>query len=133
MPSVVADTHALVWYASDRSRLSAPAAQRMDEAVAAGLAVVVSAITLVELVYLAEKGRLPHEALVRLDGLLDDPHSPVAVAPVDRGVARVVERIARSQVPDMPDRIIAATALHLGLPLVSRDRRIQASGIDVVW
>jgi predicted nucleic acid-binding protein len=33
----------------------------------------------------------------------------------------------------MPDRIIAATALHLGLPLVTRDLRIQASGIPTIW
>jgi predicted nucleic acid-binding protein len=26
----------------------------------------------------------------------------------------------------MPDRIIAATAVHLGLPLITRDRRLQA-------
>jgi predicted nucleic acid-binding protein len=33
----------------------------------------------------------------------------------------------------MPDRIIAATALHLGVPLVSRDRKIQASSIHTIW
>jgi len=33
----------------------------------------------------------------------------------------------------MPDRIIAATALHLGLPLVTRDQRIAAAGIKTVW
>jgi predicted nucleic acid-binding protein len=29
----------------------------------------------------------------------------------------------------MPDRIIAATALHLGVPLVTRDLNIRASGV----
>ncbi len=33
----------------------------------------------------------------------------------------------------MPDRIIAATALHLGLPLVTRDRRLQAAIIQTIW
>jgi predicted nucleic acid-binding protein len=33
----------------------------------------------------------------------------------------------------MPDRIIAATALNLGLPLVTRDRRLQAAGIQTIW
>jgi len=36
-------------------------------------------------------------------------------------------------VPDMPDRIIAATALHLDLPLVTRDRAIQAAGLKAIW
>jgi predicted nucleic acid-binding protein len=29
--------------------------------------------------------------------------------------------------------IIAATALHLGLPLVTRDRRLQAAGLQTIW
>ena len=33
----------------------------------------------------------------------------------------------------MPDRIIAATALHLGLPLITRDQRIQSAGIKTIW
>ncbi len=36
-------------------------------------------------------------------------------------------------VPELPDRIIAATALYLGLPLISRDRAIQQASIEVVW
>jgi PIN domain nuclease of toxin-antitoxin system len=37
-------------------------------------------------------------------------------------------------VPDMPDRIIAATALLLGLPLLARDRRIgQLTSIHSLW
>ncbi|PJB74400.1 MAG: PIN domain nuclease, partial [Armatimonadetes bacterium CG_4_9_14_3_um_filter_58_7] len=35
--------------------------------------------------------------------------------------------------PDMPDRIIAATALHLGLSLVTRDSKIQGCGIPTIW
>jgi predicted nucleic acid-binding protein len=34
----------------------------------------------------------------------------------------------------MPDRIIAATALQLGLPLITRDEAIRRSGVvPVVW
>ncbi len=29
--------------------------------------------------------------------------------------------------------MIVATALSLGLPLVTRDRNIQAAGVPVVW
>jgi len=41
--------------------------------------------------------------------------------------------VPRAEVPDMPDRIIAATALHLGLPLISRDRKIQLAGLQTIW
>jgi PIN domain nuclease of toxin-antitoxin system len=33
----------------------------------------------------------------------------------------------------MPDRIIAATAMHLGLPLISRDSKIQVSNVHTIW
>jgi predicted nucleic acid-binding protein len=56
-------------------------------------------------------------------------------------IGLVVEPVDRATVPEMPDalraskaeRIIAATALHLGCPLVTRDRKIQAfNGITTI-
>ncbi|WP_437730494.1 hypothetical protein [Sorangium sp. So ce1335] len=43
-----------------------------------------------------------------------------------------VDRGARADVPDMPDRIIAATAVSLGVPLVTRDGKIGASGAQTM-
>jgi predicted nucleic acid-binding protein len=53
--------------------------------------------------------------------------------PLTMDVAVALSRIPRDQVPDMPDRVIAATALALGLPLVTRDGRIRASGVETIW
>jgi len=40
----------------------------------------------------------------------------------------------REAVPDMPDRIVAATALSLGLPLLSRDPAMgTVEGLEVIW
>jgi len=48
-------------------------------------------------------------------------------------VVEALSYIPREQVPDMPDRIIAATARYLDLPLISRDRKIQAANINIIW
>jgi len=53
--------------------------------------------------------------------------------PLDRYVAQALNHVARTEVPDMPDRIIAATALHLGIPLISRDGRIETSSLTTIW
>jgi len=53
--------------------------------------------------------------------------------PLDRYVAQALNHIARTEVPDMPDRIIAATALYLGIPLISRDGRIETSSLTTIW
>ena len=53
--------------------------------------------------------------------------------PLDRYVAQALNHVARTEVPDMPDRIIAATALYLGIPLISRDGRIETSSLTTIW
>lgn len=39
----------------------------------------------------------------------------------------------RQIVPEMPDRIISATALYLNLPLITRDAQIIASIVETIW
>lgn len=57
----------------------------------------------------------------------------LTVVPFDEIVAGYLHQVERSKVPDMPDRIIAATALSLGIPLISRDRKIQVSAVTTIW
>jgi PIN domain nuclease of toxin-antitoxin system len=33
----------------------------------------------------------------------------------------------------MPDRVIAATAIHFDVPIISRDGRIRAANLKTVW
>jgi PIN domain nuclease of toxin-antitoxin system len=53
--------------------------------------------------------------------------------PMDTAIVLALRQIPREQIPELPDRIIAATAVHLDLPLISRDRTIQASNIATIW
>ena len=41
--------------------------------------------------------------------------------------------VARVDIPDMPDRIVAATAVYFGVPAISRDGRIRTSTVQTVW
>ena len=103
------------------------------EAANRGEPVGVPTISLVEIVYLTEKGRIPEAALETLERELKVPGSVLATVPLDQNVALSIRKIDRATVPDLPDRIIAATALHLGVPLISRDRKIQVSGVKTIW
>ena len=133
MATVVADTHAAVWYLTNSPRLSSAAAKALDNASAAGDSILVPSISLVELTYLVEKGRVPAEARKRLVDALAGPDGPYELAPLDGRVAAAVELIDRDVVPDLPDRVIAATALSSGAALVSRDGRIRASQVRTTW
>lgn len=133
MPAVAVDTHAIVWYLAADPRLSANAADALNTATTAGEFIHVPSICLVELTYLVEKGRLPTAARKRLIQALDDPATPCLLAPLDRLVADALQSVSRSEVPDLPDRIVTATALALRVPLISRDSKIRATQIQTIW
>jgi predicted nucleic acid-binding protein len=80
-----------------------------------------------------EKGILPAEARQVLIDSLDHPNDPYELVALDRRVADALESVPRDEVPDLPDRVIAATALALRVPLVTRDRKILASSIQTIW
>ncbi|MGH9935177.1 MAG: type II toxin-antitoxin system VapC family toxin [Blastocatellia bacterium] len=133
MIRAVADTHAILWYLYNDPRLSATAGATMDSAVQAGDEIAISSISLVEIAYLVEKNRVASDAFDRVVAELNAADTSLQEINLDQQVADKLRRIDRAQVPDMPDRIIAATALMIGAPVISRDRKIRASVITTIW
>jgi PIN domain nuclease of toxin-antitoxin system len=105
----------------------------IDGAAIGGVPTYISAISLVEVVYLVERGRIAADAFQRFVDELRQDNPAFVIVPLNFMIANVLREIPRDIVPDMPDRIIAAMALHLGLPLITRDRRLQAVGIRTIW
>jgi PIN domain nuclease of toxin-antitoxin system len=129
----VADTHAAIWFLSGDPRLSVTAKEFIDKAAQARKKIVISAISLAEVVYLVEKKRLPSSAFDDLKGALSNPNHVLEEAPFTIEVAEAMRKVARDDVPDMPDRIVSATAVFLGVPLISRDGKIRASTVQTIW
>lgn len=105
----------------------------VDGAAASGTPTYISAVSLVEVVYLVERGRIAADAFARFVTEIEEPSPAFTVVALDYRIASIMREIPRDLVPDMPDRIIAPTAMHLGLPLVTRDRRLQSAGIKTIW
>lgn len=134
MSAIVADTHAVIWHLRDPNRLSLDAAIALNSAVNNGYQIYLSAISIIEITYLVEKNKIPSIALEQLLTGLTTPDVSLTVVPIDLMVARAFSEIPRLIVPEMGDRIIAATALYLGLPLVTKDHKIQSlSVIQTIW
>ena len=129
----VADTHTALWHLFDDARLSVRAGDFIDKAAAARRRIAVSSISLAEVVYLIEKNRLPPSVYDDLKRALGDPDHVLKEAPLTIEIVDALRQVPRVAVPDMPDRIVAATALYFGVPVISRDGRIRASGLNTVW
>ena len=113
--------------------LSTSARVAFETAENTGQPIYVSSIVIVEIRYLVEKGTITEADYQTTVTLLRDPTTALTVVPLDTDNADALKQIARTDVPDMPDRIIAATAKHLGLPLIAKDSKITASGIAAIW
>jgi PIN domain nuclease of toxin-antitoxin system len=129
----VADTHTALWYLLKNPRLSSTARQFIDTAAAAGHDIALSSISLAEIVYLVEKNRLPVSAYDELKRAIADPEFVMEEAALTADIVDAMRLVSRDEVPDMPDRLIAATGVCLGAPVISRDGRIRAASLQTIW
>jgi PIN domain nuclease of toxin-antitoxin system len=79
MSAVLADTHTIVWYFNPPGKLTPAAMAALDGATQAGAPIYVVAISIVEVIYLVEKGRLQPPTLARLLDALADPHVTLSI------------------------------------------------------
>lgn len=123
MNAVVVDTHVLVWLLSKSRQLGTGALDAIKGAASLNL-LYVSAITPWEIAMLVSKGRLTLgrdvgewlDMALALPGFRLEPLSPV--------IAVASSRLPGEINSDPADRIIVATARHLGVPLVTADENL---------
>jgi PIN domain nuclease of toxin-antitoxin system len=117
------DTHALVWSVEERPRLGSVAKRAIN--IAARLnRIAVSAISPWEIALLVSKGRLnlSTEVMVWVREVLAKPG--VSLIPLDPEIAIASTRLPFDIHADPADRILVATARHLGATLVTADHAL---------
>jgi PIN domain nuclease of toxin-antitoxin system len=133
---VVADTHALLWYLLDDPdrRLSPDARTALEQAESTN-GIAVSVASVVDLWYVIRtRGTFTDDQLDQVLRLLRDPETSLEAEPISLDVAGAFRQIPRDALGDPWDRFITATAMALGLPLVTRDWRIRESGlVETIW
>ena len=123
--SVLLDTHVLVWHIEGSKKIGKSAQAAVEEA-AQSDAALVSAITPWEIGLLVNKGRLKLGADI-MDWLHDVLASPgLHIAPLEPEIAVASNRLPFDIHADPADRIIVATARHLGATLVTADQALLA-------
>jgi PIN domain nuclease of toxin-antitoxin system len=127
---ITVDTHTLVWFLDKTpkaKRLSAKALEVIRESEKYGV-IYVSAISLMEIVDLSEKGRIS----VSFQSVLSliDTNEAYKVIPVNNELVKVAIPL---QCLEIHDRLIMATALITDSVLLSKDKEIRATGLNVIW
>ena len=128
---ILLDTHVVIWLAFEPDKLSKRAKEAIRTArLEGGLAI--SGITLLELAWLAEKGRL--ETTLSVESFVRLCASKTTVLPITPEIAARAVSFPESYPKDPQDRLIGATALVEGIQLVTHDKKIKKSGmIPVMW
>ena len=133
MPTIC-DTHILLFWAHEHERLSSTARQALEKGLSRG-ELAIADITLWELALLRERGRLLLPADVDADFNLKQLLAALRlqVLPITPEIAL----LSRSDLflhGDPADRLIGATALQLGAPLITADTKLRAlPGLHSVW
>jgi PIN domain nuclease of toxin-antitoxin system len=125
----VTDTHSLVWYFTDDARLSIKALKAFEQTTEEGI-MIVPAIVLAEIMFIAKKGRITltfEETLKKIE-----EYENFQIAPLDTDILKRAEKI--EVVLEMHDKLIVATSVHYNATLITKDEKIAKSNAClVIW
>lgn len=123
--TIVLDTHSLLWFLTDNSKLSKNAEQSIDDAAR----ILIPTIVILELLYLLKKRGLIRKFNTVLQKITKDQR--YQVLPLDITVVLCMNKEFYNL--EMHDGIIAASAKLLDVPLVSKDEQIQHAYKNTIW
>jgi PIN domain nuclease of toxin-antitoxin system len=130
---IVLDTHAWIWWVANPDEISRAAREEIDRAME-GEEILISSISCWEIALLVRKGRLELTMPVE-DWIARSEALPfVQFVPLDNRIGLRANQLPGEIHDDPADRIIIATALTLGAPLVSKDTRIRDyPHVETIW
>jgi PIN domain nuclease of toxin-antitoxin system len=129
---ILLDTHVIVWLASEERRLSRAAKAAIDKARQADSGLAISDFTLYELSLLSRKKEIG--LVISLELFLSEVEKRFVVLPITGQVCVKALSLPAGYPKDPADRIIGATALVEGIPLITADREIRKSRtLATIW
>ena len=129
---VLLDTHVVIWLALEPGRISKRARAAIQETRRRGEGLAVSDITLLEIATIESKGRIKLNA--SLEAFLAEIEARFIVLPITGRICASALALPAAYPRDPADRVIGATALVEGFPLITADDGIRRSkALKTIW
>jgi PIN domain nuclease of toxin-antitoxin system len=129
---ILLDTHVVIWLLTDQKRLSGRAHDAILQARIAGESIACSPVSLYEIVYAAQRNRLPLNSPV--EEFINAIQSKLDLVPLTAAIAVCAAELSDPFHGDPIDRMIAATAIVMDCTLITYDSQIrQANLCKVLW
>jgi len=119
----VLDTHVLIWYFTGSKRLKRRLKELIDNVRSQGGRLLVPTIVLAEAMHVAEKGRVHFDFTEMYRLIKEEPEFEIVSFSPD-----ILEESTQiSNIPEIHDRIIVATAKFYQAGILTKDRVIRSS------
>jgi PIN domain nuclease of toxin-antitoxin system len=129
---ILLDTQVVAWLAREPEKISQAAKDAIQKARLEDAGLAISDKTLWELAMMSARNHLKINATLR--EFLDATERLCVVIPVNPAIAERTIQFGDTFPSDPADRIIAATAIIYGMPLVTADAQIRKSGeVACIW
>ncbi len=129
---ILLDTHVVIWLALEPGRISKRARAAIQETRQRGEGLAVSDITLLEIATIESKGRIKLNA--SLEAFLAEIEARFIVLPITGRICVSALALPAAYPRDPADRVIGATALVEGFPLITADDGIRRSKtLKTIW
>jgi PIN domain nuclease of toxin-antitoxin system len=126
------DTHVVLWLALEPGRISKRAKAVIEQARQLSHGLAISDITLLEIATAENKGRVTLNS--SLETFLSEIEARFVVLPITGKVCVRAIALPATYPKDPADRLIAATAIVEGSPLVTADEAIRRSmALPTIW
>jgi len=126
----VVDTHSLVWFLSEDSKLSHKAKEVFEKVERGEETMIIPTIVLAELLYICEKKRVRDTFFDIIDRIAKGAN----YIPYDLNIEIILKCKNLTKITEMHDKIVTATAQLLKAVVITKDEEIKSSGyVETLW
>jgi PIN domain nuclease of toxin-antitoxin system len=126
----VADTHALLWWFINSSKMSLKASEIFEKCENGENIIFIPSIVIAESLSIFDKKRISFN----FKNLFKKIHTSDNFVLIALDYPILQQMIALKEIPELHDKIIASTAKYLKLPIITKDKTLQKlPTIKTIW